>query len=828
MGAAASTLPEALKGEFQEKLESIEGFKKKIAAFDASVVEGEASKMFKTHNKIIDNLTSRTKKQLSLVMNEFPNCKIQLEAIAAAGNLYANFIVKAAQSKEELQMESIKAMGDYDEELLISIIGMSTINEITALDRLFQQAKSMSLHGLFQSKIKPGSSLYILIDYIFQLNRDESKETNEELAISQAETIYQNTSAKQAHIDEDAVFIILSRVSRHQCQLINSKFQEKYKMKLERAINLKFKGNISKLLSLWTMPIPAAVSYWCNQLLQKMFVDKNKLLHFIAHFDKDMWVTADIACKEQNNNNKNTSIAEKLKSGGISGTLLQVMKGWIENPTPDKGFEKIFEMYLAGKIPHYEDGSLDFIRATSNATTSQELRTKIHFILDKEITEIQLYMEEHKIRSMEETSTRKSASSSAFSFSKSFGGSKGVSTTTSPEKPGGSNNSNSTNNLSGPNSPQSTEESKMNKAKSAVTFTDKTSNNNNNNSNNNNNTPLKASKSVPTNLHIDQQHKQQEEEEEGDGDNTHEEDDHDHYDDHQSPPPMLIRKQSIFAGASAAKRTASKQHQHVDAFYTYLLPIFEAKDTAGESSLTEDRFWEVVFDLPLETFGLNQESLNTIRKATSSAWVSEDGMIYYYESLMELAETLVAAIEDRTDRGETDCEKIIANMKLQQGKFSSSTAVDNTNTNTNTAEASSEQKQTQDTSSNTGNTSNTSNNSNNSNNKQFQAKVPDDFIQYVQDTVDAFDLDGNGIITAEELEMLLQALHIHLLDVGSFLKNDIVSIDPRHASQIVIKAVENWFADTTGEDHYICLIDCHSGAYFWYNTKDQSTQWAES
>ncbi len=74
------------------------------------------------------------------------------------------------------------------------------------------------------------------------------------------------------------------------------------------------------------------------------------------------------------------------------------------------------------------------------------------------------------------------------------------------------------------------------------------------------------------------------------------------------------------------------------------------------------------------------------------------------------------------------------------------------------------------------------------------------------------------------------------------------SIEPKAASDIICQIIQNWFGD--GEDHYvsiffinffffcftcrfifvpqICLVDKNSGAYFWYNTKDESTQWADT
>jgi NAD+ kinase len=61
-------------------------------------------------------------------------------------------------------------------------------------------------------------------------------------------------------------------------------------MKLERAINLKFKGNISKLLSLWTMPIPAAVSRFRLSLCKGTVTSSYKTdLQYDEMFSLNIW-----------------------------------------------------------------------------------------------------------------------------------------------------------------------------------------------------------------------------------------------------------------------------------------------------------------------------------------------------------------------------------------------------------------------------------------------------------------------------------------------------------------------------------------------------------
>lgn len=49
---------------------------------------------------------------------------------------------------------------------------------------------------------------------------------------------------------------------------------------------------------------------------------------------------------------------------------------------------------------------------------------------------------------------------------------------------------------------------------------------------------------------------------------------------------------------------------------------------------------------------------------------------------------------------------------------------------------------------------------------------------------------------------------------------------PKEACDVICKEINTWFGD--GQEHYICLIDQSSGVYFWFNTFDESTQWADS
>lgn len=108
---------------------------------------------------------------------------------------------------------------------------------------------------------------------------------------------------------------------------------------------------------------------------------------------------------------------------------------------------------------------------------------------------------------------------------------------------------------------------------------------------------------------------------------------------------------------------------------------------------------------------------------------------------------------------------------------------------------------------------------------QFQ-NIPAYFMQYLIDTMEAFDLNGNGYLSKDELAQLLEILNISI-DLNDFSPEDVDFITPRMAAIAFGQHLNDWFLDKE-TDHYICLVDKESGAYFWYNTKDETSQWCVS
>ncbi|RYY84510.1 hypothetical protein EON63_09130 [archaeon] len=333
MGASASLIDDNIPPDIKTLLDVCERQKTKISESESDLVEKEMAKMFKGHNNIIDRLTGHTKSQLQRLFLYHASTLRHLDDLVQAGNLYAKFIKQLVKTKEELEWEAIttSTKPDYDEELLVEIIGCSTTEEIQNLDKVFTKEKSFCLADLFAAQTKPDSQLRHLIERILRFDRDESKTVDKNLAIKQASIIHKAGAARLIGVDEEPILEILSTASRAQCAAINEAYIDIHKIKLERAINMKFKGNCGKLMVLWTQPIASAIVTCTTYLTQKLLVDKNAIINFFAKYEKDALSAADEASK----NFHKKSLAE-LVNQGISGTLHRAVKGWIELPTPDK------------------------------------------------------------------------------------------------------------------------------------------------------------------------------------------------------------------------------------------------------------------------------------------------------------------------------------------------------------------------------------------------------------------------------------------------------------------------------------------------------------
>eukprot|EP00286_Rhodomonas_abbreviata_P013076 CAMPEP_0181338316 /NCGR_PEP_ID=MMETSP1101-20121128/28571_1 /TAXON_ID=46948 /ORGANISM="Rhodomonas abbreviata, Strain Caron Lab Isolate" /LENGTH=196 /DNA_ID=CAMNT_0023449037 /DNA_START=34 /DNA_END=621 /DNA_ORIENTATION=- len=184
--------------------------------------------------------------------------------IVGGNNNYAKFMKMLFMSKQDIEMENLKATGKadlYDEEMLVNIIGTSSAKEVKELDELFKKEKETTLAQMFESKTKEGSHLQKFVALCLEkgAKRPITKSADDDLAIKQANEIHKAGASRLLGQDEDVIFNILVNASRAQCASIADAYLTLHHMKFERAINMKFKGNCGKLILLWSQTLPAAV-----------------------------------------------------------------------------------------------------------------------------------------------------------------------------------------------------------------------------------------------------------------------------------------------------------------------------------------------------------------------------------------------------------------------------------------------------------------------------------------------------------------------------------------------------------------------------------------
>jgi len=209
MGAAASIVADDMPEGLKELFDLTERQKTKVAEIDAAMLDVEMGKLFKQHNKIIDDLTARSKSQIKFMFDKFPATAKHLEALVVAGNPYAKFIQQLAVPKLQLEMSLLKA-NEFDEELLVNLIGTSTTRELKELNELYAQDKGFSIADTFATKGKDNTSLVRVVQTIFRFLRDESKDIDQDLAERQAETIHKAGPMRLIGVDEDTFFDYLS------------------------------------------------------------------------------------------------------------------------------------------------------------------------------------------------------------------------------------------------------------------------------------------------------------------------------------------------------------------------------------------------------------------------------------------------------------------------------------------------------------------------------------------------------------------------------------------------------------------------------------------
>jgi hypothetical protein len=582
MGAAGSILPDSIPEDIQALYALTERQKITMRELDSTMLEAETGKMFKGHNKIIDELCARSKTQLKSLFEKYPNVGKQLDNLATSGNQYSKFIQQCGTPKAEFDMECIKS-SDYDEELLVTIIGTSSTKELKALNELYTREFSFGVNDLCSTKNKSDSGFTKFVQRIFRFDRDESKEVNYDEAERLLDIIHKAGAARLLGVDEDTIIDILATTSRVQCLAINELYQKRHKMKLERALNMKFKGNFSKLLILWSTPLPSAIVSCAGFLMQKIIPDKNSIMRFFARFDKDILKLADNACREMHDKPLSQYIG-----AAIAGNQLRALKVWIEEASPDKGFQKIIDIYIETKL---EEGY-----TMEEIYQDAEMLAKLQFLLEKLASEFKLFLIGHKV---------KVDPGDLAIMNRSQASVQGLAKTVSDIKL-----KQQSMRMLGDLALSADGDDSLQTGLPKTPKTPKS----------------KSPKQNPQDFDIPERL---------------DEDDAEAEAELATKEMMTHRKFSIVCSDNIQKNVHEQLMNHA---YAFLISVFEDADEDAEGSLEAELFWETIRKLPLDTFGFVSRDIELIQK--SSAWDIE-GRVYYYEALLEFSDSVVSAIENK-------------------------------------------------------------------------------------------------------------------------------------------------------------------------------------
>lgn len=391
MGASVGVLMDKLNPDLKDAVEMIQKQKNTIAEYDSALLDRETSKVFKKHGKIVQTLTSRTKAQLKRTIVLKGRAPEDIYKIVGGNNNYALFMKQLHMSKQEIEMENLRNSSKtelYDEEMLINIIGTSSNKELKLFCEAYAKEKGADLWDVFTSKLKPDSQLQKLLKLSCKCDRDETKNSDALLAAEQAAEIHKAGAARLIGCDDDLIFKILTRCSRAQCAAIADAYLMQYHIKFERAINMKFKGNCSKLLLLYVLPLPAAIVSCIQTYGDRMLIDKVAIISMVSKYDKDTLAQVDIAAEKM----LEKSLVQVVQRG-LSGNLLNAVQGWVENPSPDKGYERVTELFIETQLVFGPHG-----RTIEELLKKDEFQQRLLFLVNKEQEELTSFMNANRIK----------------------------------------------------------------------------------------------------------------------------------------------------------------------------------------------------------------------------------------------------------------------------------------------------------------------------------------------------------------------------------------------------------------------------------------------
>ena len=207
----------------------------------------------------------------------------------------------------------------------------------------------------------------------------------------------------------------------------------------------------------------------------------------------------------------------------------------------------------------------------------------------------------------------------------------------------------------------------------------------------------------------------------------------------------------------------------------YLHAQFHVWDPVCVGSLPADKFWQFFAALPLADFGYTPEEVTSFQNFVD--W-EHDGMVCFDEIKDELADSIIDSLHEK----KVDIKKTFDALHTTMSGPEGSTGC-----------------------------------------------LPPDLLGYLQTTFESYDLDSSGELEWEEFWQFVNAMNIGISEFdfvrvqGEWDEDHDGGISWREALKKLVVIISKLMSSR--QDYWIGLVDKDSKMLFWYNLRDQSSQW---
>jgi hypothetical protein len=193
MGSSASVVQDSAPVEIKALMEICDVQLARILEFEHFVIDEEMSKIFKKHSALIEVVTRHTKSQLRKLYAATPAIKSPaLLSLLSSHNNYAEFFKLLFNRREMIDNESISAtvQADYNESVLKSILGTSSVKDILKFRALYESERRVSLSEVVKIRAKKDSHIQKFMLRVLRGDRSESEDVDIHAADQQAKEIH--------------------------------------------------------------------------------------------------------------------------------------------------------------------------------------------------------------------------------------------------------------------------------------------------------------------------------------------------------------------------------------------------------------------------------------------------------------------------------------------------------------------------------------------------------------------------------------------------------------------------------------------------------------